>query len=64
VYTGGNKHTKATDMKEIHDVMQMNVFLNPVEEVVIDNDEDIFADIVLAHSIDEGRAYETDEESS
>ncbi len=55
---------KLQNMKEIHDAMRINVFLNPVEEVVTDDDEDIFADIVLTHSIDEGRAYETDEESS
>jgi hypothetical protein len=49
-------------MNQIHDAMQISAFLNPLEEVVTDDDEDILADIVLAHSIDEARAYETDEE--
>jgi hypothetical protein len=50
-------------MNEIHDAMRISQFLNPLEEVVVDDDEDILADIVLANSIDEARTYETDEES-
>ncbi len=50
-------------MNEIHDAMRISQFLNPVEEVVEDDDEDILADIILAHSLDEARSYETDEES-
>ncbi len=51
------------NMNEIHDAMRISQFLNPLEEVVVDDDEDILADIVLAHSIDEALTYETDEES-
>ncbi len=51
-------------MNEIHDAMRISQFLNRLEEVIEDDDEDILADIVLAHSIDESRSYETDEESA
>jgi hypothetical protein len=50
-------------MNEIHDAMRISQFLNPLDEVVINVDEDILVDIVPAHSIDESRKYETDEES-
>jgi hypothetical protein len=43
--------------------MRISQFLNPLEEIVVDDDEDILADIVLAHSVDESRMYETDAES-
>jgi hypothetical protein len=50
-------------MNEIHDAMWISQFLNPLEEAVEDDDEDILADIVLAYTLDESRTYETDEES-
>jgi hypothetical protein len=50
-------------MNRVHDAMRISAFLNPQEEAVVDDDEDILADIILAHSLDEARAYETDEES-
>jgi hypothetical protein len=40
-------------MNQIHDAMRISTFLNPREEAVVDNDEDILADIVLAHSVNE-----------
>ncbi len=50
-------------MNRVHDAMRISTFLNLLEEFVVDDDDDILADIVLAHSVDEPQAYETDEES-
>jgi hypothetical protein len=49
-------------MHQIHDAMRISTSLKPREEAIVDNDKDILAVIVLAHSVDEARAYETDEE--
>jgi hypothetical protein len=49
-------------MNEIHDTMRISQFLNPQEKEIVDDNEVIHADIVLAHSVDESRAYETDED--
>ncbi len=51
-------------MNKIHDAMCFSLFLNPLEEVVEDDDRDIFADIVQAHSINtvEVTEIEADEE--
>ncbi len=46
------------DRNQIHDAMRINSFLNPVEENVKDDDDDVLADIVHAHSIGEARGDE------
>jgi hypothetical protein len=48
-------------MYRVNDPMRISTFLNTLEAVVDDDNKDILTDIVLAHSMDEARAYETDE---
>ncbi len=47
-------------MNQINDAMRINSFLNPVEENVEDDDDNILADIVHAHSIREAQGHMTD----
>ncbi len=49
-------------MNQICDTMQLSHFLNPLEEVVEDNDKDIFAYIVYNYSINKEIADEVDGE--
>ncbi len=62
-WLGCDEHSEATKHDEIHDAMRISQFLNPIEEVVEDDDEDILADILLDQSLDEARSYQIDEES-
>ncbi len=39
-------------MNLIHDVMQINVFPKPIEKTLVEDDVDILADIVHAHSVE------------
>jgi hypothetical protein len=50
-------------MNHVHEAMRTCTFLNPNEETVVDDDADILAAIVHAQSVDEARAYKTDEDS-
>jgi hypothetical protein len=40
-------------MNQIHDAVRISLFLNLREEGVEDKDEDIFADIIPAHSVED-----------
>ena len=54
--------TTLHDIGYIRDAMQISRFLNPVEEQIVDADEDILEQVVGSYSVGLERGYETDEE--
>ena len=54
--------TQLVDQNRIHSVMSISAFLNPVDELVEDEDKEIL-DTVIDFYIEGDREQETDEES-